>query len=78
VHHPGTKPNPFLENALKEETGAIERHMAGAVAAVAEGAPSSTLRTALHGAGLLVEAKAKELAPVKTGTLRRSIHTTLR
>jgi hypothetical protein len=69
VHHPGTKPHPFLADGLRAALPTVKRKVAEALASPT-GASS-----ALMAAGLAVQAEAQKLAPVKTGNLRRSIHT---
>jgi HK97 gp10 family phage protein len=53
--------------------GAAE--LAAALGRLSEAAAGEALRAAVRSAGLLVQNDAKTLAPYRTGTLRRSIHT---
>jgi hypothetical protein len=70
VHHPGTKPNPFLSDAEAAMRLPV-------IAAIAKGVLKATPGSgaeAMYTAGLLVLAEARKRAPVKTGTLRDSLH----
>lgn len=74
VHHPGTKPNPYVTVAIAAaELGVIERMTKGVEAIIGGGDPAS-LRSALSAAAMGLQAEVMRGAPVKTGTLRRSWH----
>ena len=66
---------PYLEPALEQNRNAILNRMDRAMSDVIAGASASTLATALNAAGLEVQADAQRTVPVKTGNLRRSLHT---
>jgi len=74
VHHPGTKPNPYVEDALTGAAAEVRAVFETAVAAIVDTGAGS-LRPALEAAGLVVQAAIQRGAPVKTGNLRRSFHT---
>jgi hypothetical protein len=70
VHHPGTKPNPFISDAE-------DAMLLPVIAAIAKGvlkAETGSGAEAMYTAGLLVLAEARRRAPVKSGTLRDSLH----
>ena len=73
VHHPGYRGNPFLVDALTEQTPEIELRLVGAIDAVASGAPPEIIGATLGALGLGVADAAKERANVRTGALRDSI-----
>lgn len=73
VHHPGTKPNPVLENALAASEGGIVELVNDALTTVATGGPVSAVTQAFTLAGDLVVQNAKQHAPVRTGAYRDSI-----
>jgi hypothetical protein len=77
VHHPGYKGNPFLTGALSDKAGAVTTRLAAAMEAVAAGAPGGTLAAALLDAALIVQGEAQRRVNVKTGSLRRSLHSEL-
>jgi hypothetical protein len=70
VHHPGTKPNPFISDA---EDAMILPVIAAIAKGVLKAEPGSGAE-AMYTAGLLVLAEARRRAPVKKGTLRDSLH----
>lgn len=73
VHHPGTQANPWLRQVFEARRGAI-------VNGIASGLEAAIRNGELHAAAGFGEAiektrdLAQEDAPVRTGTLRRSIH----
>lgn len=73
VHHPGTRPNPWLRDVFEARRGAI-------IASIVSGLEEATRDGALHAAAGLSAAMdrtlemAQEQAPQRTGTLRRSLH----
>jgi hypothetical protein len=75
VNHPGTRPNPFLTDALEDAKHTITGHLQAAFDAVFGGAAAHTAVDGLQKAGLAVQAAGMRRAPVRTGTLRRSLHT---
>ncbi len=72
VHHPGTKPNPFAEEALLASEGAIRTLVDDAFTVIATGGPVSAAVAAIDAAGELVLKAVQEHAPVRTGGLRDS------
>jgi hypothetical protein len=70
VHHPGTKPNPFLSDA----EAAMRLPVIAAIAKGVLTAKPGSGAEGMYTAGLLVLAEARKRAPVKTGTLRDSLH----
>lgn len=74
VRHPGTKAQPFLADALTAQRGAIVALLTTRVAQIIDGG-GGDFRQALLAAGYLVQRDAQGRAPVRTGTLRRSLHT---
>jgi hypothetical protein len=74
VHHPGTKPNPFLEEALASTRGAVEHFVADRLEQIAAG-HGSNYSQILPGAGKIVLEAARQDAPVVTGKLRASLYT---
>jgi len=74
VRHPGTKARPFLTDALTAQRGAIVALLTTRVAQILDGG-GGDFRQALLAAGYLVQRDAQGRAPVRTGTLRRSLHT---
>lgn len=79
VHHPGTKANPFMQDALTAVGSQAEEAIASAAETIASGGgDANTLKKALNTAGLLVQAEIMRRAPTgKTGNLRQSFHTEL-
>lgn len=76
VSHPGTKPNPFMQDALEAAAPQAEAALVSAAAEVINGSGNAqTLKQGLWKAGLLVQAAMVTRAPVKTGGLRQSLHT---
>lgn len=80
VHHPGTRPNPFLERALDKSRDAIEHEVVRRLDMVAGGSGSNYTQTMEAAGTLLLDAARKE-APVgpdtptrKGGTLRNSLY----
>lgn len=74
VRHPGYKGNPFITDGLQAQRGAIVALLQARIGQVVAGGGGNYTQ-AMRAAGLLVEGAAKARANVKTGTLRRSIHT---
>lgn len=74
VRHPGTRPNPFVQEGTEASVTEVSNIFAGGVTATINGNPGA-MRQALLGAGLAVQANIQRRAPVKTGTLRRSFYT---
>jgi len=74
VHHPGTKPNPFMQDGLLVSVPDVTQALAAGISATIAGTPGVMPR-ALMAAGLVVQANIQRRAPVKTGTLRRSFAT---
>ena len=76
VQHPGTKPNPFMTDALTAVGPQAEAAIVSAAETVVSGGGGpDTLRQGLMKAGLMVQAAVQTRAPVKTGGLRQSFHT---
>lgn len=74
VQHPGTKPNPFMSDALVASTSQIEAHITDEFTAVVNGEGGNYTQILL-GAGLILQAAIQRASPVKTGGLRSSFHT---
>jgi hypothetical protein len=74
VHHPGTKANPVLWNALVSTEPMVREIIAAALVGIGDGEPASAGMAALETAGRALEQTARERAPVKTGTYRDGIH----
>jgi len=75
--HDGTRymrARPFLDQAATSQTPRVLAILGQGVADLIE-AGEGSLAPALLASGLVVQAEAQRNAPVKTGTLRRSIHT---
>jgi hypothetical protein len=70
-------PAHMLSGALETEGPAIEAALESAVKDVLGGGGADSLVQALNRAGLQVQATAQRNTPVKTGNLRRSLHTEL-
>jgi hypothetical protein len=74
VHHPGTQANPWLRQVFEARRGAI-------INGIVSGLEQTMRSGEFHAAAGLVDAMdmtlelAKEQAPVRTGTLRESLHT---
>jgi hypothetical protein len=66
---------PYLVPALEQNANAIADRLERAVTNVAQGAPASEFTQALMTSGLMVQADAQRTVAVRTGTLRRSLHT---
>jgi hypothetical protein len=77
VMHPGTRANPFPEQALSSQAGAIDREIEAALSSVEAGAaqPDVVMRNGLLRAGYAVQAEIQRRTPVVTGTFRRSWYT---
>lgn len=73
--HRRYKGNPFLTNALEKNLPNITPLLTSAAEQVANGAPENVLISAFQNAGYKVQADAQRMVNVKTGNLRRSIHT---
>lgn len=73
VNHPGTRPNPYVDNALAGVGAAIVRVLEARIVQMLAG--GGDFRGALLAGALLGQAEIQRAAPVKTGTLRRSWHT---
>jgi hypothetical protein len=74
VQHPGTKPNPFMTDALTEVGPQIEERIVSHFEEVANGGGGNYTQI-LAGAGLILQAQIQRNSPVKTGGLRASYHT---
>ena len=74
VHHPGTKPNPFMQDGLLASLPDVTQALAAGVSATIAGT-QGVMPRALLAAGLVVQANIQRRAPVRTGTLRRSFAT---
>lgn len=74
VNHPGTRANPYVENALTGVGAAIVGVLVARIVQILEGGGGS-FKAALLAGALLGQAEVQRGAPVKTGTLRRSWHT---
>lgn len=74
VRHPGTKANPYVENALVGVGAAIVSVLEARIVQIIEGG-GGNIKGALLAGALLGQAEVQRGAPVKTGTLRRSWHT---
>lgn len=74
VNHPGTRPNPYVEEALAGVGAAIVKVLEARIVQLIEGGGGS-FKAALLAGALLGQAEVQRGAPVKTGTLRRSWHT---
>jgi hypothetical protein len=74
VHHPGTRPNPWLRQVFEARRGAI-------IKGIADGLEDAVRSGEFHASAGFAEAMektlelAQEQAPVRTGTLRASLHT---
>ena len=75
VHHPGTKPNPYVEEAVGVATAGVVLRVTEAVTAIIGGGGAAVLAKSLEAGGLMVQSEIMHRAPVKTGTLRRAWHT---
>ena len=64
---------PYIRPAYDEKRGEALREIANVLKLNLPGAPK--LKMALHSGGLVIEASAKQKAPVLTGTLRSSLTT---
>jgi hypothetical protein len=73
VQHPGTKANPFMEEALVASEGAVRTLVDDAFTEIAIGGSPTLAVAAIEEAGALVAKAAKAKAPVRTGSLRDSI-----
>ncbi|GAC1326389.1 MAG: hypothetical protein NVSMB2_25470 [Chloroflexota bacterium] len=74
VHHPGTKPNPFLELALASTRGIVEIYVADRLEMVASG-HGGNYSQIMPGAGRIVLEAARQEAPIgTTGQLRASLY----
>ena len=74
VNHPGYRGNPFLTDALKDKTPAVQQRLLAALNAIlAQQAGGGAMAEALYAAALEVQAGAMQRVNVRTGTLRRSI-----
>lgn len=74
VHHPGTKPNPYVEDALTAVGTAIVGVLEARIVQLVESG-GGDFRAALLAGGLLGQAEIQRATPVKSGNLRRSWHT---
>ena len=74
VRHPGTKPNPYVEEAVAASGPQVAAIIGAAVAVITEPGVGS-LQPALLASGMAVQANIQRGAPVKTGNLRSSWHT---
>ena len=70
VHHPGTRPNPFITDAEHAVHLQVIAMIAKGVLTAVPGAGAEAVYTA----GLLVLAEARRRAPVKSGHLRDTLH----
>jgi hypothetical protein len=75
VHHPGTKPNPFLQRALDNTTSEVEQFVMAQLEQVASGSGSNYAQIMVGAAKLVLKA-AQAAAPVRTGALRQSLYYT--
>jgi hypothetical protein len=75
VHHPGTRPNPYVEEAVAAATEGVVLRVTEAVTAIIAGnGGAALLGKALEASGLVIQSEIMHRAPVKTGTLRRAWH----
>lgn len=73
VHHPGTKPNPFLQRALDDTAEEVSDFVVDQLDQVASGGGSNYSQI-MTGAAKIVLKAAQNEAPVVTGELRRSLY----
>lgn len=73
VHHPGTRPNDFLQKAVDDSKDAVEAFVVGQLEMVAVGGGSNYTQI-MPGAAKIILKAAQQDAPVRTGNLRRSLY----
>lgn len=73
VNHPGTRPNPYVEDALPAVGAAIVNVLEARLGQIIESG-NGTFKAAFLAGVLLGQAEIQRAAPVKSGDLRRSWH----
>jgi len=73
IHHPGTRANPFMDEAAQQAAPMWALIVSTAFGVIGGGMPATEMEAALAKADAVVLKAAQDDAPVRTGDLRRSL-----